>query len=249
MSQIEYVYGMHAVVRLLKTDSEHVETVMLDNKRRDERAREIETLAKSADILLKRVKPDAFPDAIKSAKHQGVVALVRATTTKTEQDLQTLLDRLDSPALLLVLDGVQDPHNLGACLRSADAAGAHAVIVPKDRACGITSVVRKVAAGAVETTPVIQVTNLVRCLKDLQQRGVWVYGTSMAASISYDQADFTGPVALVMGAEGEGMRRLTEETCDELVSIPMLGQVESLNVSVSSGICLYEVVRQRKKSV
>lgn len=246
MDKHEYVYGMHAVLRVIKQDSDNVAVVLLDNKRRDERAKEIEAAARAAHVKIERVKAEAFPEDVQQAKHQGVVARVTATTAKSEHDLAALLEQTSTPPLLLVLDGVQDPHNLGACLRSADAAGATAVIVPKDRACGITATVRNVAAGAAETVPVIQVTNLVRCLKDLQQQGVWVYGTSMAADLAYHQADFTGPTAIVMGAEGEGMRRLTAETCDQLISIPMLGAVESLNVSVSSGICLFEALRQRQ---
>ena len=243
---------MHAVIRLLKHDSDNVDVVMLDNKRRDERANEIVALARQAQVRLERVKADTLPKSVQDARHQGVVARVTATVAKTEDDLTDLLARLDeanTKPFLLILDGVQDPHNLGACLRSADAAGVHAVIVPKDRACGITGTVRKVAAGAVETVPLIQVTNLVRSLKSLQQRGIWLYGTAMAVdAVSYHQADMTGACAIVMGAEGEGIRRLTAETCDQLISIPMQGAVESLNVSVSCGICLFEAVRQREKA-
>ncbi len=250
MSNADYIYGMHAVIHLLRHDADSVVTVLLDNKRRDERAGDIVRLAKQAGVTLQRIKASAFPDAVQSARHQGVVARVRAAVAKTEDDLKTILDGLDKsaiPALLLVLDGVQDPHNLGACLRSAEAAGVHAVIVPKDRACGITATVRKVAAGAVETVPVIRVTNLVRTLRHLQQQGIWLYGTALTNSaVPYYQADLKAACAIVMGAEGEGLRRLTAETCDQLITIPMAGAIESLNVSVSAGICLFEAVRQRQ---
>ena len=156
-----------------------------------------------------------------------------------------VLDALSEPALLLILDGVTDPHNLGACLRVADAMGVHAVIAPKDRAVGINATVSKVASGAAETVPYITVTNLARTMRDLKERGIWLIGTSDDADKGLYEADFTGPTALVMGSEGEGMRRLTRETCDLLVSVPMLGSVESLNVSVASGVCLYEARRQR----
>jgi 23S rRNA (guanosine2251-2'-O)-methyltransferase len=163
-----------------------------------------------------------------------------------EEGLKQLLDNLDEAPLLLVLDGVTDPHNLGACLRTADGAGVHAVIVPRDKACGLTPVVRKVASGAAETVPLVQVTNLARTLKALKQRNIWLMGTDLDTEQELYQADMTGPLALVMGAEGKGMRRLTRENCDFLVKLPMQGAVQSLNVSVSTGICLYEAVRQRK---
>jgi 23S rRNA (guanosine2251-2'-O)-methyltransferase len=163
-----------------------------------------------------------------------------------EEDLEGLLDVLEEDPLLLILDGVQDPHNLGACLRTAEAAGVHAVIVPKDRAVGITPIVRKAAAGAAEIIPVVQVTNLARVLRLLKQRGVWLYGTSDQAQANLWQQDLRGPLALVMGGEGDGLRRLTAELCDHLVAIPMAGRIESLNVSVATGVCLYEIRRQRQ---
>ncbi len=176
-------------------------------------------------------------------RHSDLEAAVR---TRTEDDLYTLLDELDKPPLLLILDGVQDPHNLGACLRSADAAGVEAVIVPKDRSVGLTDVVRVVACGAAEVIPLIQVTNLARCLKALKTRGVWLVGTADKASQSLYEVDLAGPLGVVMGAEGQGLRRLVAEQCDFLVSIPMQGTVPCLNVSVATGVCLFEAVRQRR---
>ena len=176
-------------------------------------------------------------------RHQGVVARVDAV--QLARSLDDLLDSLAEPPLLLVLDGVTDPHNLGACLRVADGAGAHAVIAPKDRAVGLNATAMKVSSGASDTVPYITVTNLARTMRDLKERGVWIIGTTDDAEKGLYEGDFTGPTALVMGSEGEGMRRLTRETCDVLVNIPMFGSVESLNVSVASGVCLYEARRQR----
>jgi 23S rRNA (guanosine2251-2'-O)-methyltransferase len=174
-----------------------------------------------------------------------VVAESKAKAALNEAGLNQLLDNLAEPPLLLILDGVTDPHNLGACLRTADAAGVHALIVPRDKACGLTAVVRKVASGAAETVPFVQVTNLARTLKALKQRNIWLVGTDLDTEQDIYEADLSGPLALVMGAEGKGMRRLTREQCDFLVKLPMRGSVQSLNVSVSTGICLYEAVRQR----
>jgi 23S rRNA (guanosine2251-2'-O)-methyltransferase len=180
-------------------------------------------------------------------RHQGVIAF--ASQLSLARNLDELLDAIDGPPLLLVLDGITDPHNLGACLRVADGVGAHAVIVPKDRAVGLNATAAKVASGAAETVPYITVTNLARTLRELKERGIWLIGTSDDGEKGLYEADFTGPTALVMGSEGEGMRRLTRETCDVLVSIPMFGSVESLNVSVASGVCLYEARRQRLAKV
>jgi 23S rRNA (guanosine2251-2'-O)-methyltransferase len=179
-------------------------------------------------------------------RHQGVVAELAAEPADPETQLELALEAAVGPPLLLVLDGVQDPHNLGACLRSADAAGAAAVMVPRDRAAGLTPVVRKVAAGAAETVPLVPVVNLARSLRELKARGLWLVGTDDGAARTLYEADLAGPLALVMGSEGEGMRRLTRECCDELVSIPMAGAVESLNVSVAAGVALFEAVRQRR---
>lgn len=177
--------------------------------------------------------------------HQGVVAAVSESREWGEDDLMAMLAAASEPPFLLVLDGVTDPHNLGACMRTADAVGVQAVIVPKDKSATLTPVARKVACGAAETVPFVRVTNLARCLRALQEQGVWLVGTAGEAGSTLYQANFTGPVALVMGAEGKGMRRLTREHCDALINIPMLGHVDSLNVSVATGVCLYEALRQR----
>lgn len=179
--------------------------------------------------------------------HQGIVLRVEPASPLDESDLEGLLSTLDGPPLLLVLDGVQDPHNLGACLRSADGAGVHAVIVPRDRACGLTPAARKVASGAAESVPLVQVTNLARTLRGLQQQGIWLVGLAGEAEQELYAVGLDGPLALVLGAEGHGLRRLTRELCDYLVRLPMLGAVDSLNVSVATGVCLYEALRQRRR--
>ena len=241
-----YIYGLHAVQAVLDREPEMVSRVWLENSRRDDKARKILQLAHDADVKPERVKRDVLDKLVgDGAKHQGVVALSKDTPAGNETTLKQLMDDLSVPAFLLILDGVQDPHNLGACLRTADAAGVHAVIAPKDKASGLTSVVRKVASGAAETIPFIQVTNLARTMRELQQAGIWMIGTSLETDQDIYQADLTGPLALVLGAEGKGLRRLTAENCDSLVKLPMLGTVQSLNVSVSAGVCLYEAVRQR----
>jgi 23S rRNA (guanosine2251-2'-O)-methyltransferase len=246
MSDTHYLFGIHAVQAALEHEPETVSMIWLEHGRRDERARRIETLAREHGIPLQRVKRDEL-DARVDGRHQGVVARSGAQPVLDETALYARLEALDQPPLLLVLDGVQDPHNLGACLRTADAAGAHAVIAPRDKACGLTSTVRKVACGAAETVPFVQVTNLVRCLKELKTRGIWIVGTDVTAETVLFDADLAGPLALVLGAEGKGMRRLTREACDSLVTLPMCGSVQSLNVSVSAGICLYEALRQRRR--
>jgi 23S rRNA (guanosine2251-2'-O)-methyltransferase len=182
-------------------------------------------------------------------RHQGVIAGFKGSNLATEGSLDAILDAIEGVPLILVLDGVQDPHNLGACLRTADAAGVHLVITCKDRSADITPVVRRAASGAAETLPVIRATNLARVMRHLKKRGIWLAGTSDKATESFYSTDLTGPLALVMGSEGSGLRRLTGEICDYLVSIPMAGQVESLNVSVATGICLYEINRQRREDV
>ena len=241
-----YIYGLHAVQAVLDREPEMVSRVWLENSRRDDKAKKILQLAHDADVKPERVKRDVLDKLVgENAKHQGVVALSKDTPAGNETTLKQLMTNLSVPTFLLILDGVQDPHNLGACLRTADAAGVHAVIAPKDKASGLTSVVRKVASGAAETIPFIQVTNLARTMRELQQEGVWMIGTSLETEQNIYQADLTGPLALVLGAEGKGLRRLTAENCDSLVKLPMLGTVQSLNVSVSAGVCLYEAVRQR----
>jgi 23S rRNA (guanosine2251-2'-O)-methyltransferase len=237
------LFGFHAVTVRLKTAAESVIEVHVDATRRDARMRTFVERAKEAGAKLVDSDDQRLIRLAGSPRHQGVVAKVNALATV--HSLDDVLDAVSGPPLVLVLDGVTDPHNLGACLRVADGAGVHAVIAPKDHAAGINATVAKVASGAAETVPYFMVTNLARTLGELKERNIWVIGTSDAAPRTLYQADLTGPVALVLGAEGTGLRQLTAKTCDALVSIPMRGAVESLNVSVASGVCLYEAVRQR----
>lgn len=244
MSDKHWIYGIHAVEALLQQGAGRVDSLWVQQGRRDQRMQQLVDLAAAEGISIREV-PRRELDQQVTGRHQGVMASARAAQVLPEGELPLLLDGLDSVPLLLVLDGVTDPHNLGACLRSADAAGAHAVIAPKDNAAPLNATVRKVACGAAETIPYIQVTNLARTLQTLQQRGIWITGTAGEAEQSLYQADLTGPTALVMGAEGKGLRRLTRERCDFLVKLPMAGAVSSLNVSVATGVCLFEAVRQR----
>jgi len=247
MSRLKVLYGFHAVTARLRHDASTVEDIYYDQNRRDRRMTEFLHVAKEAGVRVIAADETRLWGLAHTERHQGVVA--RATDMPLAQNLAELLDALSGPALLLVLDGVTDPHNLGACLRVADAAGAHAVIAPRDRAVGLNATAAKVASGAADTVPYITVTNLARALRELQAAGVWVVGTAGDAPVGLYQAKLDGPVALVMGAEGEGMRRLTRDTCDEVMRIPMAGSVESLNVSVASGVCLFEAVRQRAAAV
>ncbi len=249
MADTHLIFGMHAVAAALQHEPDSIKTVWMEHARRDKRAQQISALVKQHAIPLQRVERDELDQMAGGGRHQGIVAEARLQPALDDAGLKTLLAGLDVPPFLLILDGVQDPHNLGACLRTADAAGIHAVIAPRDKACGLTSTVRKVASGAAETVPFVQVTNLARTLKSLQQAGIWIIGTDLATSSSLFDTDLTGPLALVLGAEGKGLRRLTREACDALVKLPMLGSVQSLNVSVSAGICLYEAVRQRQGQV
>ncbi len=245
----ELIYGIHAVAALLEREPERFIEVWALKGREDERLLPLLTELEGLGIRVQPVGRKALDEKSEGNNHQGIMARVKEAPRLSEHDLATLLDELSATAeapFLLVLDGVTDPHNLGACLRSADAAGVHAVVVPKDKATGLTPIVRKVACGAAEVIPLIQVTNLARTLRELQERGVWIVGTAGEADHDLYQAKLTGPMALVMGAEGKGMRRLTREHCDELVSIPMAGAVSSLNVSVATGVCLFEAVRQRR---
>jgi 23S rRNA (guanosine2251-2'-O)-methyltransferase len=242
-------YGIHAVRVLLTRHPERVRRVLLAGGRDAGRLAEIRTLAQGAGVQVAGAD-DALLDKLAAGeRHQGVVAEVVPRAGDPETQLEEALEAAGPAPLLLVLDGVQDPHNLGACLRSADAAGVAAVIVPRDRAAGLTPVVRKVAAGAAETVPLVAVVNLARTLRDLKERGVWLVGTDGTADKTLYDADLKGPLGLVMGSEGEGMRRLTRECCDLLVSIPMAGAVESLNVSVATGVALFEAVRQRSSGL
>lgn len=244
MANVEYVFGIHAVQTKLQRNPERVQEVWFQEGREDQRLNQVKGLADEQRIE-SQVMPRRELDNKVKGRHQGVVAACTPNPAKDEGFLKDLLENLQVPAFLLILDGVTDPHNLGACLRTADAAGVHAVIAPKDKSASLNSTVSKVACGAAETMPFVQVTNLARCLKILQDAGVWITGTAGEATQHIHQVDLKGPVALIMGAEGDGMRRLTREGCDQLVKIPMAGEVSSLNVSVAAGVCLFEAVRQR----
>jgi 23S rRNA (guanosine2251-2'-O)-methyltransferase len=237
------VFGFHAVLARLRADPSSVVEIFLDETRNDARGKDLAAAAERAGVRLMRVPTKRLDGFYGGGRHQGVVA--RVEVKSLSDSLDEILERVDKP-LLLVLDGVTDPHNLGACLRVANAAGAQAVIAPKDRAAGITPVVSKVASGAAEATPYLMVTNLARTLAEIKQRNIWVVGTDERAEQSLYQADLPDAIAWVLGAEGEGMRRLTRESCDLLVRIPMQGEVASLNVSVAAGVCLFESVRRRK---
>ncbi|WP_374663180.1 23S rRNA (guanosine(2251)-2'-O)-methyltransferase RlmB [Ramlibacter sp.] len=243
MSAPKVLFGFHAVGVRLRTAPESIVEIYVDPSRKDARMRQFLSRAQEAGVRLVEADSLRLSRLAGSAGHQGVVARAQPLPAKTSLD--DLLDALQVPPLLLVLDGVTDPHNLGACLRVADGAGVHAVIAPKDHAVGINATVAKVASGAAETVPYFMVTNLARTLGELKERQIWCLGLSDEATQSLYQADLKTATALVLGAEGAGLRQLTRKTCDSLVSIPMLGAVESLNVSVASGICLYEAVRQR----
>ena len=244
MSQQQILAGFHAVQARLLHHPESIKEVYFDQKRRDKRMQQLAHRADAAGVKLSPVSAERLAELAKGMRHQGVVALAAHTPLAVTVD--EVLDVIEEPALLLILDGVTDPHNLGACLRTADAAGVHAVIAPKARAVGLNATVRRVACGAAETVPYITVTNLARTMRSLRERDIWLVGTSDQAEGDLRSIEGKRAMAWVMGAEGEGMRRLTQETCDELVSIPMAGTVESLNVSVASAVCLYETVRQRK---
>jgi 23S rRNA (guanosine2251-2'-O)-methyltransferase len=237
------LFGFHAVSVRLKTAPASIVEVYVDATRRDARMKQF--LARAAEAGVRVIEADGarLTKLSGSASHQGVAA--RAQALEQAHSLDDLLDGLQESPLLLALDGVTDPHNLGACLRVADGAGAHAVIAPKDHAAGINATVAKVASGAAETVPYFMVTNLARTLGELKERGIWIIGAAGEAEGTLYEADLKGPTALVLGAEGPGMRQLTRKTCDLLVRIPMQGAVESLNVSVASGVCLYEARRQR----
>jgi 23S rRNA (guanosine2251-2'-O)-methyltransferase len=241
----ELIYGLHAVQALLKSAPQRAQELLVLRGREDQRVQKILQQARGLDIPL-RLQTRAELDALCDGNHQGVALLAQPGKLHNEDHLWDLLRDLSSPPFLLILDGVTDPHNLGACLRSADAAGVQAVIVPKDNSAGMNETVRKVACGAAETIPLIPVTNLARTMGQLQEQGIWIVGTAGEASVPLFEAPLTGPLALVMGAEGGGMRRLTREHCDHLAFIPMAGGVSSLNVSVATGICLFEAVRQRR---
>jgi 23S rRNA (guanosine2251-2'-O)-methyltransferase len=246
-SSQDWIIGFHAVTELLKHQSADVLQLVIQDGRNDERLQALKSIALQANIelsqLANREMDRRFPGV-----HQGVAALYRnPVAAKSEKELGVLLDSLDRAPLLLVLDGITDPHNLGACLRSADAAGVDAVIIPKDKSATLNATVHKVASGAAETVPLFAVSNLARCLESLQRRGIWLVGTADETGKSLFDQDLTGALALVMGSEGRGLRRLTRERCDYLVAIPMAGKLSSLNVSVATGVCLFEALRQRQK--
>ncbi len=254
MSSKEWVYGLHAISELLKQHPEDVLELMLQGGREDRRIAEVRALADAAGVAVQALERREFERRLRQlpsgAVHQGVMALCRmGVSVLDERTLDALLEGLSGPALLLVLDEVTDPHNLGACLRTADAAGVHAVIVPKDRSAPLNMTARKVACGAAETIPFVAVTNLSRTLEALQQRGIWIAGAAGEAQSSLYEIDFSVPIAIVMGSEGKGLRRLTREHCDYLMAIPMAGALSSLNVSVATGLCLFEAVRQRREKL
>lgn len=246
MSDTRILFGFHAVLSRMRQHSTSIQEILIDRDRVDARMKDLLNMAESAGVRVMQVERSRL-DGIAgiNGRHQGVIARVVDTPIPFKDIHDILESDLKEPPFFLVLDGVEDPHNLGACLRVADAMGVHAVIAPKDRAVGLNATVRKVASGAAETVPFIAVTNLARTLRELKDAGVTVVGTTMDAPSSLLNTKLDGPIAIVLGSEGEGIRRLTAETCDALVTIPMYGSVESLNVSVASGMCLYEVRRQR----
>lgn len=240
----EQIYGIHAVQSFLANAPERVVEVFIAKGRDDERLQPLLNTLREFGIGVQFVRAQTLDQKANGGVHQGIIANILPAKELNEGDLDDLLAR-KSQSLLLILDGVTDPHNLGACLRTADAAGVDAVIVPKDKSAQLNAIVRKVACGAAETVPLIRVTNLARTMRELQEKNVWIVGTAGEATESLYQVRLDGAIALVMGAEGEGMRRLTREHCDQLVSIPMAGSVSSLNVSVATGVCLFEIARQR----
>jgi 23S rRNA (guanosine2251-2'-O)-methyltransferase len=236
--------GFHAVTARLRHDADSVREILVDAGRRDPRLRDLMALAEQRGVRVLQVDEERLDGLAAGARHQGVVARVDQVVRPV--DLDDLLQGLDQPPFLLLLDGVTDPHNLGACLRTADAMGVHGVIVPKDRSAGLTATVARVASGAVESVPLIAVTNLARAMEQLKEAGVWLLGAAEQGEQSLFEARLEGAVGWVMGAEGEGLRRLTRARCDALVRIPMFGRVESLNVSVAAALCLFETRRQRE---
>jgi 23S rRNA (guanosine2251-2'-O)-methyltransferase len=246
MGSTETVHGLHAVRALLERHADRVVKVFVARGRDDARMTALLATATQAKISIERVDPQRLEKMAGAAVHQGVIAEVRPMAPWSEDELGAAIERATATPIVLALDGVQDPHNLGACLRTADACGVLSVVIPKDRAVQLNSTVRKVAAGAAETTPLTVVTNLARCLRELKERGLWVVGADASAKQRADEVDLKGPTVLVMGAEGTGLRHNTREHCDLLVRLPALGAVESLNVSVATGMLLYEAVRQRQ---
>lgn len=243
----EFIYGIHAVKAVLANDPLRFVEAFVLKGRQDDRLLPLINQLQQCGVSIQQMSRKALDDKAKGANHQGIIGRVKPAKQLNEHDLEQIIAE-KSQGLYLVLDGVTDPHNLGACLRNADAAGVAAVIVPKDKSAQLTATVSKVACGAAETVPLVRVTNLARTMRAMQEKGIWFVGTAGEATHDIYQAKLTGALAIVMGAEGEGMRRLTRETCDDLIKIPMAGTVSSLNVSVASGICLFEAVRQRSIS-
>jgi len=244
------IFGMHAVFSLLEKNLDNIEEILLqDNYKKNRNLTSIFNTAKEHRIKVTAVPRKQLDDLCSKANHQGVVCLTRKPLNQySENDLKSILENIDGQPLLLILDQITDPHNLGACLRTAAAAGVQAVIAPKDGSASLTPVAAKISCGAADTLPYVQVTNLSRTMKMLQERGIWITGTSLDANTNIYQADFKGAVAIVIGGEGSGMRRLVKENCDFLAKIPIPGEMESLNASVAAGVCLFEAVRQRSAS-
>jgi 23S rRNA (guanosine2251-2'-O)-methyltransferase len=248
MSDPRILFGFHAVQSRMRQHAASIQEILIDQDRVDPRMKDLLKLAESSNVRVMQVDRDRLDGiAGRNGRHQGVIARVIDAPIPYKDIHDILESNLAEPPFFLILDGVEDPHNLGACLRVADAMGVHAVIAPKDRAVGLNATVRKVASGAAETVPFISVTNLARTIRELKEAGVFVIGTTMDSENTLLNTKLDGPIAIVLGAEGDGIRRLTAESCDALVTIPMFGSVESLNVSVASGICLYEVRRQRNQ--
>lgn len=245
MGHNQWVYGHHAVLTIMQQTPDRIRRLYMINGAPSPRTQALLQLAKKHGIKIQMLAREQLDAMIPSANHQGIMAECLEMSEALPTDLPSLLQQLKEAAFLLILDGVQDPHNLGACLRSANAAGVQAVIAPKDRAVGMTPVVRKVASGAAELTPFIQVTNLARSMKMLQEEGIWLFGAAEEGAEDLFSLDLSGPIAWVLGAEGDGLRQLTRQTCDRLVKIPTVGGISSLNVSVATGVCLFETLRQR----
>ncbi|WP_028774899.1 23S rRNA (guanosine(2251)-2'-O)-methyltransferase RlmB [Shewanella waksmanii] len=244
MKKQDITFGIHAVEAVLKNSPERVIEMWVLQGRDDQRLTPLLTMAAEYGVSVQKASRKVLDDKASSGQHQGIIARVKAAKQLNDNDLLAMLDKTEQP-FLLILDGVTDPHNLGACLRNADAAGVHGVIVPRDNSVGLTPTVSKVACGAAEVVPLYQVTNLARTMKSIQDKGIWIVGAAGEAEHDLYKADLKGPLAIAMGAEDKGLRRLTREGCDSLASIPMSGSVSSLNVSVATGICLFEAVRQR----
>jgi 23S rRNA (guanosine2251-2'-O)-methyltransferase len=245
MKKAERVFGLHAVTSLLERNPARVSLLQVLESRDDRRIQKVLELAGKANVPVRRVSRRELDELVPGVSHQGVVAETGEVKSVSEHELVGFIEQLERPAFLLILDGIQDPHNLGACIRSADAAGVDAVILPRDCSAPMNATVRKVACGAAEAVPVVRVTNLARVMKQLRDAGIWIYGAAGEAENRLYDTDLSGPLALVLGGEGKGLRRLTREHCDGLAAIPLAGSVSSLNVSVATGVCLFEARRQR----